>query len=100
MFFKITNYERGAQFSYIFEKDDPKLPRKRNVLSYYEEEEAPVKFVSKLEKYYLLFYQETEIVVNCIYNRFQQKYHVETRQKVAILLLNALRDEDYDHKLQ
>ena len=59
---------------YVFEKDDPKLSRKRNVLSYYEEEEAPVEF--------------------------QQKDHIETLQKMAILLLNTLRDEDFDHELQ
>ena len=69
-------------------------------MSYYEEEEAPVKFVSKVEKYYLLFYQAIEIVVNCILNRFQQKDHIETLQKMAILLLKALRDEDFDHELQ
>ena len=88
MFFNITKYERGSQFSYVFEKDDPKLLRKRKVLSYYEEEEAPVEFVSKVEEYYLhFFYQATEIVVNCILNRFQQKDHIEILQKMAILLL-------------
>ena len=51
MFFNIAKYERGSLFSYVFEKDDPKLPGKRNVLSYYEEEEAPVEFVSKVEEY-------------------------------------------------
>ena len=35
-------------FPYVFEKDQPKLPRKRNVLSYYEKEEAPAEFVSKV----------------------------------------------------
>ena len=42
MVFNITRYERESYFSYVFEKDDPKLPRKRNVLCYYEEEEAHV----------------------------------------------------------
>ena len=70
-------------------------------MSYYEEEEAPVEFVSKVEEYYLhFFYQAIEIVVNCILNRFQQKDHIETLQKMEILLLKALRDEDFDHKLQ
>ena len=70
-------------------------------MSYYEEEEAPVEFVSKVEEYYLhFFYQAIEIVVNCIRNRFQQKDHIETLQKMEILLLKALRDEDFDHKLQ
>ena len=31
-------------FPYVFEKDDPKLP------SLYEEEKAPVEFVSKVEE--------------------------------------------------
>ena len=51
MFFNITRYETGSQFSYVFEKDDLKVPRKRKVLSYYEEEEATVQFVSKVEEY-------------------------------------------------
>ena len=70
-------------------------------MSYYEEEEAPVEFVSKVEEYYLhFFYQAIEIVVNCILNRFQQKDHIETLQKMEILLLKALRDEDFDHEFQ
>ena len=77
MFFNITRYERGNQFSNVFEKDDLKLPRKRNVLSYYEEEEAPVEFISKVEEHYFhSFYQAIETVVNCILNRFQQKDHI------------------------
>ena len=42
---------RGSQFPYAFEKDDPKLPSKRNVSSHYEEEEAHVEFASKVEEY-------------------------------------------------
>ena len=81
------------------EKDDPKPPK--NISSHYEEEEAPVEFASKVEEYYLhFFYQAIEIVVNCIRNRFQQKDHIETLQKMEILLLKALRDEDFDHELQ
>ena len=38
--------------------------------------------------------------MNCIRNRFQQKDHIETLQKMEILLLKALRDEDFDHELQ
>ena len=38
-------------------KDNLKLPRKRKVLSHYEEEEeAPEEFVSKVEEYYLHFF--------------------------------------------
>ena len=33
-------------------------------------------------------------------NRFQQKDHIEILQKMEILLLKALRDEDFDHELQ
>ena len=74
MFFNITRYERGNQLSYTFEKDDPKLSRKRKVSSHYEEEEAPVEFVSKVEEYYhQMFYQAIVKVVKSIHNRFQQK---------------------------
>ena len=48
---------------------------------------------------FFFFYQAIEIVVICILNRFQQKDHIETFQKMAILLLKALRDEDIDHEL-
>ena len=69
-----------------------KLPRKRKVSSHYEEEEAPVEFVSKVEEYYLhLFYQAIEIVINYIHNRFHERDHIETLQKMEILLLKALR---------
>ena len=98
---ELQKYEKGSQFSYFFEKYYPKLPRKIKFLSYYAEEEAPVEFVSKVEEYYLhFFYQATEIVVNCIPNRFQQKDHIETLEKMAILLLKVLCDEDFDHELQ
>ena len=46
------------------------------------------------------FYQVIEIVVNCIHNRFQKKDHIETLQKMEILLLKALREEDFDYELQ
>ena len=101
MFFNIIRYESGSQFSYVFEKDDPKLPRKRKILNHGEEEEAPVEFVSKVEENYLhFFYQAIEIVVNCIRDRFQQKDHIETLQKIVVMLLKALPDEHFDHELQ
>ena len=101
MFFNITTYERESQFSYVLEKYDLKLPRKRKVSSHYEEEEAPVEFVSKVKEYYLhFFYQVIKTAVNCIRNRIQQKDHIEILQKMEILLLRALRDEDFDHELQ
>ena len=40
------------------------------------------------------------MVVNCIHNRFQQKDHSETLQIMEILLLEALREEDFGHELQ
>ena len=49
MFFNITRHGRGSQFPYVFEKDNPNYLEK--VLSHYEEEEAPVEFVSKVEEY-------------------------------------------------
>ena len=52
MFCNITMYERGNQFPYVFEKDDPRLP------SHYEEEKTPAEFVSKVEEqYHHFFYQ-------------------------------------------
>ena len=51
-----------ASFRMFFEKvraskqkleiDDPKPPKKRKVSNHYEEEEAPVEFVSKVEEHY------------------------------------------------
>ena len=40
------------------------------------------------------------MVVNCIRNRFQQKGYIETLQTMEILLLKALRKEDFGHELQ
>ena len=48
----------------------------------------------------IFFYQAIEIVVNCTRNRFQQKNHIETLQKIEILLLKTLSDKDFDHELQ
>ena len=49
MFFNIPRYGRGSQFPYVFEKDDPQLPRKRKPSSHYMEEEARVESASKVE---------------------------------------------------
>ena len=54
----------------------------------------------KLRNTTSFFYQVIEIVVNCILSRFQQKDHIEALHNMAILLLKALRDEDFDHELQ
>ena len=40
------------------------------------------------------------MVVNCIRNRFQQKDYIESLQKMEILLLKALCEEDFGHELQ
>ena len=85
----------------VTEKDDPKLPRQRNLSDPYEEGGAPVKFVSKFEDYLCqVFYQTIDMVVNCIRDRFQQKDYIETLQTMEILPLKALREEDFGHELQ
>ena len=47
-----------------------------------------------------IFFQAIEIIVNCIHSRFQQKDHIQSLQKMEILLLKVLRDKDFDHELQ
>ena len=42
-------------FHMLLQKMTPNYLEKEKVLSYYEEEEAPVEFVSKVEEYYLHF---------------------------------------------
>ena len=70
-------------------------------MSYYEEEETPVEFVSKVEEFYLhFFYQAIEIVFKCIRNKLQQKDHIETLQEMEILLLKELCNEGFDHELE
>ena len=44
-----------VSFRRFLKKDDPKLPRKRKVSSHYEEEEAPIEFVSQVEEYLHFF---------------------------------------------
>ena len=59
----------------LFEKDDPKLTRKRKSLSHYEKGEASL-FVSKVKKCYRqFFHQATNVVINCIHNRFPKRLH-------------------------
>ena len=50
------------------------------------------------EYYHHFFCQAIEIVVNR--NKFQQKDLIETLQRMEILLLKALREEDFGHELQ
>ena len=40
------------------------------------------------------------MVVNCICNRFNYKYYIETLQIIKILHLKALHVEDFRHELQ
>ena len=40
------------------------------------------------------------MVANCIRNRFLEKDYSETPQAMEILLLKALREEDFGHELQ
>ena len=40
------------------------------------------------------------MVINCIRNKFQQKDLIETLQAIEILLLEVLREEEFDHELQ
>ena len=46
------------------------------------------------------FYQAIDMVVNCILNRFQQKDYIEYLQRMKIMLLKALREEDFDDERQ
>ena len=65
------------------------------------EVEFPAEVSSKFEEYYCqCFYQTIDTVANCIRNRFQQKYYNETPQTKEVLLLKALHEEDFGHKLQ
>ena len=55
-----------ASFHMCFEKDEPKLLRKRKVLDHYEEGETSVELISKVEEHYRqFFYQAIDMVVNC-----------------------------------
>ena len=46
------------------------------------------------------FYEATDMVANCILNRFQQKDYIETLQTMEILLLKAFCEEVFGHELQ
>ena len=97
MFFNITRYEAEEVSFHMFLKKMTTnyLEKEKFQVSHYEQEEAPAEIVSTS-----FFYQAIEIVVNCIRIRFPQKDHIESLQKMEILLLKALRDEDFDHELQ
>ena len=84
-----------------FEKDEPKLLRKRKVSNHYEEGETSVELISKVEEHYRqFFYQAIDMVVNCSRNIFQQKDYIETLQTMETPLWKALHEEDFGHELQ
>ena len=60
--------------------------KKGKVLSHYEEGEAPVEFVSTVEEHYRQIFISAEIL------------HWNS-QAMEILLLKALREEDFGHEL-
>ena len=39
------------------------------------------------------------MVVNCIRDRFQKRDYIETLQTIKMLLLKALREDSFGHKL-
>ena len=47
----LHNMKKEGTFHMLFEKDNPKLPRKRKASSHYEEREAPVELVFKVEEH-------------------------------------------------
>ena len=81
------------------ETDDPKLPRKRKVWSCYEEGEAPVEFVHTVEEHYhQILYHAIDMLVNCIRDKFQQKYYIENSQTMEILILKDLHEEGFGYE--
>ena len=67
-------FEKSGASAPKLEFDNPKLPRKRNVSSHYEEGESLVELGSTVEEYHRqIFYQAIDMVANCIRDRFQQK---------------------------
>ena len=94
-------FEKSGASARKIELDDPKLPRKRNVSSHYEEGESLVEFGSTAAEHYRqIFYQAIDMVAHCIRDRFQQKVLIETIQIMKIMLLKALYKEDFGYKLQ
>ena len=79
----------AASFCMFFEKfraskleiDDPKPPKKRKVLSYYEKGEA----------------QNLYLQLRSTFTKFlsQQKYYIDALQAIEILLLKVFREEDF-----
>ena len=72
MFFEKVRVSAGK-----LEIDCPKLPRKRKVSSSYGVPEVPVGLVSTAKKHYRqIYYLATDMLVNCILDRFQQKDYI------------------------
>ena len=92
---------RGSQFPSVFKKDDPKLTRKRKLLSYYEEEEAAVEFATKVEEHYNHFFIKRLKQLSTVFVVYLKKKDLtETLQALEILLLKALCEEDFSSEPQ
>ena len=86
-----------ASFRMFFEKfkmskrkleiNDPKPSTKREILSHYENGEAPL---------YLYLQLRSSIATKLL---SQQKYYIETLHVIELLLLKALREEDFGEEL-
>ena len=66
-FSTLEGMREEASFHMFFERNDPTLPRKRNGLSHYEEEEVPVEFASKFEEYYCQFFIKQLISLSTVF---------------------------------
>ena len=51
----------------LFEKDGPKLPKKRKVLSHYVEGEAPAEYIFKVEQYHRQFFIKQLIWLSTVF---------------------------------
>ena len=93
-------FEKFRASAQKIEVNDPKLHRKRNVSSRYEDGKARAEFISTVEEHYRQFlYQTIDMVTKFICNRFQQKNCIETFKIIENLLLKALREEDLSLEL-
>ena len=67
-------FEKSGASVRKLEFDDPKLPRKRNVSSHYEEGESLVVFGSTAAEHYRqIFYQAIDMVAHCIRMGFSRR---------------------------
>ena len=94
MFFDITRFERKVCLDMFLKKMTPNYPEKEKFRVIMMKKKLLWNFVKSWGILPPFFYQAIEIVLNYIRNRFQQKDHIETLQKMEIRLLKALRNED------